>query len=170
MLKKLNHAIVRPNGALRYKGDEYLNLDYHTISNKYSKNKKTNEAEWFLVSEISSAYGAIVRDIADYIENGKTTPRLQKLLEMALKGETEYINRSYARITPQGMTKSNGYSCPEYKVPEAYEAVTTKKGIKYVPGAHTLTWAESSLMKASELFKTNLNRLDKINKSGVITE
>lgn len=161
MLKKLGRAIVRPNGAIRYSGDEYLNLDYHTLKNKWTDNKKTNEAEWFLVSEISSAYGSVVRDILNHIEQeGKPDAKLIKLLKIAMNGETEFINRSYARITPRGMTKSNGYSCPEYKVPEAYEAVTTPKGIKYVPGAHPLTWAESSLMKASELFKNNLIRIE----------
>ncbi len=163
LLKKLNKAIVRPNGAIRYKDDRYINLDYHTIKNQWTGNKKSNEAEWFLVSEISSAYGAVVRDILNYIEkNGTSSERLQKFLKMAISGETEYINRSYARITPKGMTKSNGYSCPAYKVPEAYEAVTTPKGIRYVPGAHTLTWAEASLMKASELFNQNLQRLENI--------
>ena len=159
MLKKLSNAIVRPNGAIRYSGDKYLSLDYHT-----GGNKKTNEAEWFLVSEISAAYGSIVKDILNYIEKQSANPtvKLQKLLKIAIRGETEYINRSYARITPRKMTKSNGYSCPAYKVPEAYEAVTTSKGIRYVPGAHPLTWAEASLMKASELFKSNLQKLEEI--------
>ena len=77
-----------------------------------------------------------------------------------MRKQTEFINRSYARLSPRNMTKSNGYSCPAYKVPEAYEAVTTARGVKYVPGAHTpLTWAESSLFEASELFIQNLNRL-----------
>ena len=163
MLKRLTGAIVRPNGAIRYKNDRYINLDYHTIKNKWTDNKKSNEAQWFLVSEISTAYGAIVRDILNHMEKTKTPSKmLQKFLKIALNEETEYINRSYARITPKGMTKSNGYSCPAYKVPEAYEAVSTPKGIRYVPGAHPLTWAEASLMKASELFKDNLLRLEKI--------
>lgn len=62
------------------------------------------------------------------------------------------------------MTKSNGYSCPAYKLPEAYEAVTTKNGrIKYVPGAHSpLTWAESSLYKASKQYLNNLKRTENL--------
>ena len=165
VLKKLEKNLVRNNGAIRYKNDEYLNLDYHTLKNPWTDNKKKNEAEWFLVSEISSGYGAVVRQILDHIQQaGKITEKDRKYLSMALKGETEHINRSYARITPKNMTKSNMYSCPSYSVPEAYEAVTTKSGkIKYVPGAHNpLTWAEASLQKASDLFLSNLKRIEEL--------
>ena len=86
-----------------------------------------------------------------------------KLLETALAKQTEYINRSYARITPKGMTKANGYPCPPFKVPEAYEAVIDGEGkIRYVPGAHPLTWAESSLKSASDLFLKNLKRYENL--------
>ncbi|MCR5266627.1 MAG: hypothetical protein K6E29_08575, partial [Cyanobacteria bacterium RUI128] len=81
-----------------------------------------------------------------------------------MRGQTEHMNRSYARITPRNMTKSNRYSCPAYKVPEAYEAVTVKSGkVKFVPGAHSpLTWAESSLHKASNMYLENLERIEKL--------
>ena len=73
--------------------------------------------------------------------------------------ETEYINRGLARITAPNSIKSNGFPCPEYKVPEAYEAITGADGkIRYVPGAHPLAWAESSLYSASKLFAENLAR------------
>lgn len=165
LLKKLSKSIVRPNGAIRYHGDEYINLDYHTLKNEWTDNKKQNEAEWFLVSEIANAYGSVVNNLLNNIEKtGDVTPKSRKLLSIAVNGETEHINRSYARITPKNMTKSNGYSCPAYRLPEAYEAVTTKNGkIKYVPGANNpLTWAESSLYKASEQYLSNLKRLEKL--------
>ena len=161
-LKNLAKQIVRPNGAIRYKNDEYLNLDYHTLKNTFTANKKKNEAQWFLVSEISDGYGAIVGQLLDNIEHkGSITDKDIKLIKAALRGQTEFINRSYARITPKRMTKSNMYSCPAYKVPEAYEAVTCKNGkIKYVPGAHPLTWAAASLYKASNRFLENLKRIE----------
>ena len=97
------------------------------------------------------------------IKSNGTNWQKEKILEFALAKQTEYINRSYARITPKGMTKSNGYSCPAYKLPEAYEAVTTKKGVKYVPGAHTpLTWAETSLDSASKQFIENLKQYESL--------
>lgn len=164
ILKKLTKSIVRPNGAIRYHNDEYLNLDYHTLKNKWTDNKKTNEAEWFLVSEIANAYGSVTKNLLDDIEKNGLNKKSKKLLSIAINGETEHINRSYARITPKKMTKSNEYSCPAYRLPEAYEAVTTKNGkIKYVPGAHNpLTWAESSLFKASNLYISNLERIEKL--------
>ena len=162
LLSKLEKAVVRPNGAIRYKGDEYLSVNFPTIKTPWQKHTVIHEAEWFLVSEISSAYGAIVKNLLNYAEKQGLTPEASELLRKALSAETEYINRSYARITPKNMTKSNGYSCPAYKVPEAYEAVNTSKGLKFVPGAHTLTWAESSLMKASDIYSENLVRIEKM--------
>ncbi len=162
ILQKLTDKIVRPNGAIRYPQDEYLNLDYHTLTNVWTQNKKKNEAEWFLVSEISCAYGTIAKNLINHLKRQPHDKYASKLLTIALDKQTEYINRSYARITPAKITKSNKYSCPAYRVPEAYEAVTTKNGrIKYVPGAHTpLTWAEASLFKASKLFLENLEALE----------
>ncbi len=165
-LKKLTKSIVRPNGAIRYHGDEYLNLDYHELKNPWTDNKKKNEAEWFLVSEIANAYGSVAKNILNNIEKiGLMTQKTEKLLNIAIKGEIEYINRSYARITPKNMTKSNKYSCPAYRLPEAYEAVTIRSGqIKFVPGAHSpLTWAESSLYKASNQLISNLQRMENLN-------
>lgn len=163
MLRKLERNLVKENGAIRYQNDGYLNLDYHTVTDKWNANKKRNEAEWFLVSEISKGYGKIVENLINHIQINGRTDKLNKLLDYAMKKETEFINRSYARITPKKSVKSNFYSCPAYKVPEAYEAVSTPHGIKYVPGAHTpLTWAESSLFEASDLFLTNLQKLTEI--------
>lgn len=159
MLEELSYAIVRDNGAIRYAGDEYLRLDSHTVKDKFSQDF---EAEWFLVSEISKGYGAIVKQLVQYLkEHPEDDERGTALLNKALELETQYINRSYARITPENTTKANGYPCPPFKVPEAYEAVTTKDGvIKYVPGAHPLTWAESSLKSASDMFLENLKRVE----------
>ncbi len=169
ILKQLGRELVRDNGMIRYKNDEYLNLDYHKINNKWTDNKHKNEAEWFLVSEISSAYGNILKDLLSNIEKTKQITSLdKKLLDIALNGQTEYINRAYARIAGKNMVKSNGYQSIGYKVPEAYEAVTLNNGqIKYIPGAHPLTWAASSLHKASKLFEENLKKLECININGI---
>ena len=155
MLDELAEALVRDNGAIRYAGDAYLKLDSHT-----DKEKKSEGYE----SEISKGYGAVVRQLGKYLkEHPEDEERATALLNKALALETEYINRSYARITPEGMTKANGYPCPGFKVPEAYEAVTTVDGeVKYVPGAHPLTWAESSLKSASDMFLDNLKRVESL--------
>lgn len=157
LLDELSWAIVRENGAIRYPGDEYLKLDYHNEKDKFSQDF---EAEWFLVTEISKGYGAVAKQLLDAVESGgKTMDEVSALLSDAMKKETEYINRGYARITSSGTIKSNGFQCPGYKVPEAYEAITDTDGkIRYVPGAHPLAWAESSLYSASKLFAENLSR------------
>ena len=161
MLEELSSAIVRDNGAIRYAGDHYLKLDYHIDKEKKSEGY---EAEWFLVSEISKGYGAVVKQLSQYLkEHPEDEEKGTALLNKALELETEYINRSYARITPEGTTKANGYPCPAFKVPEAYEAVTTMNGeVKFVPGAHPLTWAESSLKSASDMFLANLKCVESL--------
>ncbi len=163
-LDELSFAIVRDNGAIRYPGDEYLKLDYHKEKDKFSQDF---EAEWFLVTEISKAYGSVAKELIDTVMNGeKELDEVAPLLDTAMKKQTEYINRGYARITPPFSIKSNGYTCPGYKVPEAYEAVTDVDGkIRYVPGAHPLAWAESSLLSASELFAANLNDINTLKSS-----
>lgn len=165
ILKRLGCELVRENGMVRYKNDEYLNLDYHKINNKFTDNKHKNEAEWFLVSEVSSAYGNILKALLTNIEKTKQmTPLDKKLLQIALNGQTEFINRAYARVAGKNMVKSNEYQSIAYKVPEAYEAVTLNNGqVKYIPGAHPLTWAASSLHKASRLFEENLKNFEKLN-------
>lgn len=163
LLRRLERDLVRDNGAIRYQGDEYLNLGYHKIDTPWKNNKNQSEAQWFLVSEIAKGYGTVVKNMADNISKNGLTSKNKRLLDYALKKETEFINRSYARITPKNMTKSNRYSCPAYKIPEAYEPVATKSGIKFIPGAHTpLTWAESSLYEASNQFLENLATLEQL--------
>ena len=162
--------IVRDNGVLRYTGDTYLYINsdidykkplYHPSPRNFPP--KT-EAQWFMSSDISKAYGKIVQSLLDKIfENGRCSDdETRSLLNYALTKETEYINRSYARITGENSYKANGKKCPPFKVPEAYQAVTDSNGkIKFVPGTHTpLTWAQVSLYDASNLYYDNVQRYE----------
>lgn len=161
--------IVRDNGILRYTGDTYLYMNsdidyekplYHPSAKKFPP--KT-EAQWFMVSDLSRAYGKIAQSLFDKIDkDGYSDDETRKLLDYALKKETEYINRAYARITGEDTYKANGKKCPPFKVPEAYQAVTDTKGkIKFVPGTHTpLTWAQVSLFDASVLYRSNVQRYE----------
>jgi len=154
ILDELADNLVRENGAIRYQGDGYLRLNYHHDKELFSQDF---EAEWFLVSEFSKAYGKVAENLLKHLQAPVAKLETWELMERAVAQQTEYINRSYARITPEGMIKSNGYPCPAFKVPEAYEAVIDGENkIRYVPGAHPLTWAESSLKSASDLFLSNL--------------
>ena len=116
-----------------------------------------------MVSDLSRAYGKIAQSLFDKIDkDGYSDDETRKLLDYALKKETEYINRAYARITGEDTYKANGKKCPPFKVPEAYQAVTDTKGkIKFVPGTHTpLTWAQVSLFDASNLYRSNIQRYE----------
>ena len=109
-----------------------------------------------------------LNDTQDYdlvIEkDGNSSKEVDDLLDFAIKKQTEYINRGYARITGKGSYKANGVKAPVYQVPEAYQAVTDSKGnIKFVPGAHTpLAWAQASLYDASKNFMDNLERYSEL--------
>lgn len=158
--------IVRDNGILRYLNDKYLYLNSDISGKKAEYNPRRKfpprtEAQWFMVSEISKSYGKIAQSLLDKIEKDRgATPEAKQLLDYSLKKQTEYINRSYARITGKNCYKANGKKCPEYQIPEAYQAVTDSKGeIKFVPGTHTpLTWAQASLYDASKLYLDNIQR------------
>ncbi len=157
--------LVRNNGTLRYSGDRYLYMTAgHKINNE-KKLPKNAEAQWFMTSDISKSYGTAAKRLLDKIETEKSVNKQTlKLLQKAIKKETEYINRAYARITGENSYKVNGRECPPFQVPEAYQAVTNSKGeIIFVPGTHTpLGWAQASLYDASKLMLENLKRAEKL--------
>lgn len=167
---KRSKEIVRDNGVLRYIGDKYLCINYDLAGEepKHRPPKKLpprTEAQWFMVSDIASSYGEVAKSLMDKIEkDGNSSKEVDDLLDFAIKKQTEYINRGYARITGKGSYKANGVKAPVYQVPEAYQAVTDSKGnIKFVPGAHTpLAWAQASLYDASKNFMDNLERYSEL--------
>jgi hypothetical protein len=93
--------------------------------------------------------------------------RLQ-LIALGHRKATEFINRSYARITGykgngERRTKANGKPSPKFAVPEAFEYVSTIGNFDKtvaLAGAHTpLAWAVCSLFSASRHFQRNLKAL-----------
>lgn len=157
--------IVRANGIIRYEGDRYLNLTSGHEINRSNITPLGTEAQWFMTSDVSKSYGVAVKKLLDKIEkNGKIDNKTTELLTKALRKETEYINRAYARITGENSFKANSKKCPPYQVPEAYQAVTKSNGeVIFVPGTHTpLGWAQVSLYSASKLFEENLMRLEQL--------
>ena len=118
-----------------------------------------------MVSDIAVSYGKIAQSLMYKIEkDGFATKEVDSLLRKALRKQTEYINRSYARLTGENTYKANAKSCPAFQAPEAYQAVNDSKGnVKFVPGTHTpLTWAQSSLYEASKLYEENLQRFENL--------
>lgn len=184
--------LVGNNGIVRYERDAYENANYelimnsddnfdfenihkrwHMIDNPKS-NALKNKAEWFMVSDISKSYGIQLKKLLEILkkENRKPSFEENKLIKECLKGQTEFINRAYGRITGLNLTKANGRKCNAFEVPESYMAVTTTDNIKkpdknvYLPGTNTpLAWAKSSLYEASKLMAENLNTLEKLNLS-----
>lgn len=134
---------------------------------EFSREKQ--EAQWFMVSVISEGYS---NQVGRLLAAGDLTDRRRELIAYGHKKATEFINRSYARITAAAQCdgspnlKANGKPCPGFKVPEAYEFVSRKDDFKStvaLPGAHTpLAWAASSLYCASRRFEENLRTLAKL--------
>lgn len=158
--------IVRSNGVIRYEGDRYLNMTSGHKANNSNLPPLGTEAQWFMSSDISRSYGIAVKRLLEKIAHeGKTDKKTTQLLVKAIKKETEYINRAYARITGKNSYKANGKECPPFQIPEAYQAVTNSKDeIIFVPGTHTpLGWAQASLYNASKLMLENLKGIEKLN-------
>lgn len=107
------------------------------------------EAEWFLVSEMGRGWLRVVRALreAPEAETG--------LLAHATEKAWEYVVRAAGRVTPASAgLKANGWPCPAWRVPEAYEWIRVHGELAgaavvegRLPGAHTpLTWAATSLL------------------------
>lgn len=153
--------LVRNNGIVRYNKDQYLYLNSNIVKNK-NYMPPDMEAEWFLVTEISKGYGTQLKKLLNHIEkkNGNITQEEKELKDFLLSKQTEYINRGYARITGADSFKADCVPCNEWLVPEAYQAVSSRKGVKCVPGDNSpLAWAQSSLYSASKALQENLQKL-----------
>lgn len=130
------------------------------------------EAEWFMVSDLARGYAnqafCVLRNVA---ERRKWSPEVIKvshlndrelaLFKRAMQGTTRNINRAYARITDsQPSVKANGQMAGAWKVPEAWQSVSTLDGrVAYLPGTNTpLTWAAVSLWGVSQDYLELLRR------------
>jgi hypothetical protein len=193
ILDLLDKELVGIYGIRRYNGDRYENLNSNVALNWFGEitgdrcDTDTHEAQWFMVSDMAKGYGVQLKKLLNLAENkknkGETLSDTEKdLIKKTYQKETEYINRSYARITGN-CVKANGRDCSEFALPESYMAVSTlyltnpyNRGLNdrmkkrtYLPGTNTpLAWAQSSLYDASKLFKQNLEIMEKLNKQGII--
>jgi hypothetical protein len=104
------------------------------------------EAEWFLVSELSLGYGRQLDKLLTLLQQQHRFPSVTEttLIQCSLQAETHYLNRAYARVTGEGqngqpLVKANGEPCPSYKVPEAYQYVSTRQfgPLVAMPGLNT---------------------------------
>ena len=134
------------------------------------------EAEWtFVTSELAHAYnvqlGKLLAVLAGLARD--PDPREQALLESLVDKTTELMNRSYAQITgglldARTMVKANGRTGPSWRVPEAYQHVTTlrigedgERETAMMPGVNTpLGWSTAALWRVSQLFAHNLEQLE----------
>lgn len=113
------------------------------------------EAQWFMVSEMSTGYG---KQIEKLVKNGKKHGLTEEdilLIANLKKKQTEYLNRALARISEENpnlvnQIKANGLPMPRVTVSEAHQYVTDINGKpKMMQGTNApLAWAVSSLYKA----------------------
>jgi hypothetical protein len=188
ILDLLEEELVGIHGIRRYNRDEYQNLNSAVYVNHNGcitdqlKKEQSNTAQWFMISDISRGYGVQLEKLLNFVEKQQRHPNEEEsqLMRILYHKEVEFINRAYARITSLGV-KANGKKCPSYEVPEAYMAVSTLfpqnpddvenilKKITYIPGTNTpLAWAKSSLYEASKQLVSNLEKLERSDKKGLI--
>ena len=174
------------DGSSAKSPDSYLNLNYFTAVDKNGKlnlewkkvldnfaskdcsdpelffaraklSSPDKEAQWFMVSEMSTGYGRQIEKLLDNAkrENRNLTKQEMKLIEKLKKKQTEYLNRALARISAEYpdkvyQYKANGLSMSPVTVSEAHQYVTDLNGKpKMMQGTNTpLAWALASLYKA----------------------
>jgi hypothetical protein len=119
------------------------------------------EAEWFLVTELSRGYTRQARRLSQGVPFHAMCAAQRNLFERCRGRALECLLRGYGRITPdvpdqdRRGVKSNGYPCPTWGLPEAYEWVRWRDGAgrlkeRVLPGANTsLAWAAVSLHNAT---------------------
>jgi len=121
------------------------------------------EAQWCFVSVMAEAYCRQVLKMKDELKRPgrdvKIDVELNRLIGFGTAKAAEYLNRSFARITPEGAVKANGRDCPAWAIPEAYEMVSpigpkSTSDVGAVAGANTpLAWGQASLYSACALFR-----------------
>ncbi len=157
-------GLVGEYGMKRYLGDEYKNLNYD-IPARQSLLKENHEAQWFLISEMSTGYGIQLKKLLKVIKKEQRLPNEEEKVHIRflLAKETEYTNRTYARDTGKNKLKANGQPCPNNKFSEAYQAITdlfTKK-VEFKPGTNTpLAQAQASALIATRVHYQNLKALE----------
>lgn len=156
-----------------------INLEWKEVLDKYGSKDASDpdifylraqfthpdtEAEWFMVSDMSVGYGKQIEKIIKNakLNNRKLSAEEIELIEFAKKKQTEYLNRSIARITDENPSdiyqiKANGLDVPRVTLPEAYQYVTDiNQQPVCIPGVNVpLAWALASLYNAfKQQYKT----------------
>lgn len=147
----------------KYGSKDASNPDIFYLRNQFSS--PNTEAEWFMVSDMSAGYGKQVEKIVQNAKenNRNLTDEENSLVKYAKLKQTEYFNRSIARITDENPSKihqikANGLEVPKITLPEAYQYVTDVNNKKVcIPGINVpLAWALASLYSAlKQLNKTS---------------
>lgn len=126
-----------------------------------------SEAQWCWVSVMAEGYARQAVKIFTASRGHTLNADEQRMADKALRKATEFINRSYARITgaaPESACKANGKKCRGFSVPEAYEHVgSIGKPVdsEVLPGVNTpLAWGTASLFSASRWFMDALKLAD----------
>ncbi len=174
-------SYIGPNYEIAVDKSGGINLGFYDIKEKFGARdcstaelflarekvcggEKEKTAQWFFDPVMSSAYNKIRKDLSQYVaQNPTEQQRVKPLINFCFTKQTEYINRSIARVIEKGTIKANGVKYPfqEWGVPEAYMNVTslkptdsmnladTRKQSQFLPGLNTpLTWAQSELWTA----------------------
>ena len=159
----------------------HLNLDWKNILDNFGSKDCSDpdmffaraklstpdkEAQWFMVSEMSTGYGKQLEKLINNAqkENRDLTNEEKELALKLKKKQTEYLNRALARISDENpdkinQIKANGMSMPPVTVSEAHQYVSDLYGHhKMLQGTNApLAWALASLYKAIKQEDKTLN-------------
>lgn len=127
------------------------------------QSRPNSEAQWCWVSVMAEGYARQAVKILEDAHGRTLDADERRMTDKALRKATQFINRSYARITAaaeKSACKANGKECRGFAVPEAYEHVGSigkPVASEILPGVNTpLAWGVASLFSASQWFSSAL--------------
>ena len=174
------------DGSIAVSPDSYLNLNYFIAVDKNGKINlewkkildqyaskdcsepklfaaraklatQNKEAQWFMVSEMSTGYGKQIEKLLKFVKEQKRGLSLSemRLLKNLEQKQNEYLNRALARVSSETPNKdwqfkANGMAVPPTTISEAHQYVINLNGDKkMLQGVNSpLAWAHASLYKA----------------------
>ena len=189
---KNGKTVITPDGYLNLNyfnaadKDGKLNLEWQYILSQYGSQDcsqlerfvartkyatKNKEAQWFMVSEMSTGYGKQIEKILKpAIKNKRSLNQAEiELVNQLRKKQTEYLNRALARISSEHpekdmQLKSNGEKMPPVTLSEAHQYITDiERKPKMLHGTNSpLAWAVASLYKSLHQQAKTTKMLDDI--------
>jgi hypothetical protein len=166
-------SLVNNRGQLHLPGTKKLTFESNDVSDEASFAArgallvKGFEAQWVLpIPVMAIAYSRLLNQALELQKAQPADLKLKNLVTDLWTQENFYIARTFAAVTPENYTKSNGHPGAAWAIPEAYESVTLLQNFRgddhigFMVGANTpLTWSVANAFDAFNRFAKDLGTM-----------